>query len=231
MNTSCVGTWVFFSHFIIYFCFHITLCISAIVSPLAFHMPCCINISIPVFFLSLWMIVTTNHFISDFTSHYSFSRPSLWIWVFMLHHTLGGFLPVKHWFFTTCYGFFFLYFIMHLIFHNSFCIFPTASHDSLHNFASYSILPLWCISGFAYDYSFRFCISWLITIFQLTIHFWCQILLRVFLFTSHYPLFWFCISIWMLFYISFPVSSFGFCCACSFLFHCLVLLQHLIMYS
>lgn len=167
------------------------------------------------------MIVISNNFISDFTSHYSVSRPSLWISVFILHHTLGGLLPVKHWFFTTCHGFFFLHFIIHLIFHISFCIFLTASHDSLLNFVSNFIFPLWSyrnISGLAYHYSFGFCISWLIIIFQLTVHFWYQILLWVFLFTPHYPLFWFCISIWMLFCISFPVSSFGFCCACSFYF-------------
>lgn len=143
MNISCVGTFSL-SHFIINFSFHILLCISAVVSPLAFHMSCCISISILVFACHYeWSLSHTNHYISDFTSHYSSCRPSLWISVFILHHTLGGLLPLKNRFFTTYYGFSLLHFIMHLIFHNSLCIFPIALHDSLFSFASYFILPLW----------------------------------------------------------------------------------------
>lgn len=157
------------------------------------------------------MIVITNHFISDFTSHHSFSRPSQWISVLILQYIPEASLSIKHWFFTTCYRFFFLYFLVDLIFLNLFCIFPTASQDSLPNFKTYLIfsslilrVPFWSCLSFLSDFIFLDILKF----FQLIMYSWCQILLWVFLFISHYPLYWFWISIWMLLCILFRVLIF-----------------------
>lgn len=79
-----------FSHFIICFCFHIPLCISAVVSPLALHMSCCISISILVFAchyewsLSQIIIFLISHLITRFLDHHCGFQ-------FILCHMLGGF--------------------------------------------------------------------------------------------------------------------------------------------
>lgn len=137
--------WYLFSlsHFVMYFCFHIALCISAVAAAsLSFHMPCCISISVLVcvchyeWSLSQIILFLISHLITHFPdAHYGFQCSC-----YIIHG--GDVFAVNHWLFTTCYRFFFLHLIMHLISHNSFCVFPIVSHDSLLNLASYFIFPL-----------------------------------------------------------------------------------------
>lgn len=94
-------------------------------------MPCCISISVLVcvchyeWLLSQIILFLISHLITHFPdAHYGFQCSC-----YIIHG--GDVFAVNHWLFTTCYRFFFLHLIMHLISHNSFCVFPVVSHDSL----------------------------------------------------------------------------------------------------